>query len=380
MRVALVCDWFLPRQGGVELQLLDLASELRERGHEPVLVTSTAGPRIVEGLRVHRLRDFAPPGWGTFRDGLERRNGAQLPAFPWPWHVGRLERLFARERVDAVHGHSLYSTLALLAMTAAFYLRIPTVLTNHSLLRGPGATYLRTIGYPIRWWKFPATITGVSRIAAADASAAAQGRSAHVVPNGIRVADWRVPARRASEAVRVVSVMRLNRRKRPHDLVRAMPRVLAAAPRTRLAIVGDGPLRSMLEREARALGVGNAVSFLGRVPRSGVRRILAEADVFALPSAEEAFGIAVLEARCAGLPVVARGASGVEDLVADGREGLLARDPDEFAQALSRVVADEPLRLRLGHRAPEGLERFDWSVVAERYVALYRGSAMPAAT
>src|SRR5205823_7347723 len=106
--------------------------------------------------------------------------------------------------------------------------------------------------------------------------------------------------------LRVVSVMRLAGKKSPGDLIDAVAAVLARVRRhVVLTIVGDGPERERLERQARRLGVASQVEFLGACAPVRVAEVLPRSSVFALPSRREAFGIAVLEARAAGLPIVA---------------------------------------------------------------------------
>ena len=118
--------------------------------------------------------------------------------------------------------------------------------------------------------------------------------------------------------------------------------------------------------------MADRVRFLGQQSRAEVREALAAADVFALPTTAEAFGIAVLEARCAGLPVVAMGGNGLVDLIQHGETGLLAGSAAEFADQLALVCADPALRARFGQATAAGLERFDWSHVTSEYEMVYR--------
>ena len=136
----------------------------------------------------------------------------------------------------------------------------------------------------------------------------------------------------------------------------------------RCVLVGDGAERPRLERDARALGLGERVAFLGRRPRDAVRDLLAEADAFALASVttpdgkKEGIPVALMEALGSGLPVVATALSGVHELVVDERTGLLVpeADPEALADALLRLARDPGLRDRLGAAGrAEVLERYD---------------------
>jgi len=104
-------------------------------------------------------------------------------------------------------------------------------------------------------------------------------------------------------------------------LIRAVTLLRSDFPDVRLEIAGSGPERVALEREVTSLGMDNHVKFLGW--QADLMSVLARWDVFALPSLEEGFGIAALEAMAAGLPIVATSVGGIPELIEDGRTGWL---------------------------------------------------------
>jgi glycosyltransferase involved in cell wall biosynthesis len=141
--------------------------------------------------------------------------------------------------------------------------------------------------------------------------------------------------------------MRLAARKRPIALLRIMARVRAMVPTgtgIRLEILGEGPDRARLERFVAAHDMAGWVALPGRVSRQELRDRYAAADLFVAPAPLESFGIAALEARTGGLPVVGRLGSGVQEFVKDGLNGYLARNDDGMADALVRLVTDDALR------------------------------------
>lgn len=127
-----------------------------------------------------------------------------------------------------------------------------------------------------------------------------------------------------------------------------------------LLVVGDGPAGPEIRRMLRAVA-GERVRFLGERPPEAVAALLLAADVFAWPGLQEAYGMAILEALAAGLPVVACDEGGIGDLVAHGRNGYLAagRSPVALAANLDRLIGDADLRRRMGRAAA--------SLVAERH-------------
>ncbi|HKW79239.1 MAG TPA: glycosyltransferase family 4 protein [Candidatus Limnocylindria bacterium] len=378
MRVALVSDWTAPRVGGVERQISDLAVQLRQRGHDVRVITFTPGPPQVDRIPFHRLRSRVPPGWRALQRGLERI-GYEL-GDPMPPIVEReIEGILVRERVELVHGHSFWSSLAHVTIRLGARHGTAGVLTSHSLLDRAGIVFLRAADEAFRWSRDPAVLTAVSAAAVHDARLASRRSDVRLIPNGLDTTAWEIGRaaphdRRRDGRPRLVSVMRLNARKSPARLLRALARVRAdldgSAPR--LDVFGDGVLRGALERQAAELGIADLVVFHGARDANEIARGLADADLFAMPGRREAFGIALAEALASGVPVVAMSGSGVGDVVDDGVAGLLARDDGELASCIARLVTDDALRTRMAARAPSQAARFDWGTVAPLYLEAYR--------
>ena len=172
--------------------------------------------------------------------------------------------------------------------------------------------------------------------------------------------------------------MRLEARKRPMPLlrvVRAARRALPAGVRLRLVLVGEGPLRARVERTLRRHGMTADVELPGRLDRAGIRELYRRADVYIAPATLESFGIAALEARCAGLPVLARRRTGIADFIVDGVEGLLARSDRALAGELARVAADADLRGRLTEHNRSVRPEAGWGEVLQRCELAYKTAA-----
>jgi len=117
--------------------------------------------------------------------------------------------------------------------------------------------------------------------------------------------------------------------------------------------------------------VSHLLALRGPCTRREVRDLLAHATVLVHPGMLEAFGLAILEARAAGVPVVAMRAGGVPEIVEHGRHGLLANDARGFASAVARLCSDGPLRARCADAAARDLERFDWARIVVEYEDAY---------
>ena len=219
-----------------------------------------------------------------------------------------------------------------------------------------------------------------------------------VVPEGVDVEAWaalrRSPPAAPDPRPTVLSVARLYPRKNTGTLLDAFARVLDALPEARLRVVGGGRRRRALAARARHLGIGHAVRFLGGLPdAAAVRREYFRAWCFCLPTLQEAFGIAFLEAMAAGRPVVGPLAAAVPEVVAQGEAGILVEphDADAVAGALLRLLRDPGLRERMGRRAAEAAGAFGLDASARAFVkavedlvgpdaAAPAGAVRPAAT
>lgn len=154
-------------------------------------------------------------------------------------------------------------------------------------------------------------------------------------------------------------------------LVRAFAMVIATAPGARLEICGDGPLRGDLEAEARRLGCGHAIRFLGW--RDDYPAPAARWDAFVQPSIEEGFGVALLEAMAQGLPAIASDVGGIPELVEPGVTGWLVppRDEAALAGALLESLREPAETLNRGEAARASAKRFTTGTMAQQTAALY---------
>lgn len=169
------------------------------------------------------------------------------------------------------------------------------------------------------------------------------------------------------------TVARLSEEKRHEDLLRAFSLLEKEHKNIRLLIVGDGPLRPHLEKEAKSLGIETKTFFAGF--QLDVYSYLEDMDIFVLPSRSEGAGIAIMEAMVCGLPVVASNVGGIPDIVAHNITGILFSPGDIFQlkQALAQLIGDEALRITFGQRGKKRVhELFHPDRFIERHFLLYR--------
>ena len=340
----MLSDCYLPRLGGIEVQVHDLAARLIGRGHEVVVFTATPGSRGERGGFVDQVDEVAV-------HRLALRLPFELPVNPLA--PGLLRQRLASGGFDVAHVHmGVLSPFAVDCTRVAMDMGMPTAMTWHCML-GPFEPVFRAAGYVRGWANRGVVMSAVSAVAAEPLQRVVGSAGiVNVLSNGIDVDLWApsvgsVSARGSGDGVRVVSAMRLASRKRPLPLLRTMARVrelVPAATGIRLDVFGDGPDRGRLERFIAAHDMGSWVRMPGRVTRQELRERYAASDIFAAPAPLESFGIAALEARTVGLPVVGRSGSGVQEFVKDGLNGYLATDDEAMATSLARLVADDGLR------------------------------------
>ena len=187
-----------------------------------------------------------------------------------------------------------------------------------------------------------------------------------IIPNGFH--HPRSPQRPSGQddgPVRLVSVARLVPVKGIDDTLRALAAILGRSPNLDWTydIVGDGPERADLEALTRQLGLEARVQFLGAMPNEHVLGILENSAIFALPSWNEAFGIAYLEAMAMGATVVGCRENGAADIITDGVDGCLVppRNIDALSRVLEDLISDPRQRETLSRAAMVNVKRFSWA-------------------
>ena len=358
MRIAVVCPYAWEAAGGVQVHVRELASRLGERGHDvAVLSAGTSRPRepwvriVGRPIRVPYRGTVAP----IAPLALRRTKSALVSFGP-----------------DVVHVHEplapSVSMFATLASTA------PVVATIHAYL---DRSRVMELAAPVLRRVWDRVTVGV---AVSDAAARFLRRSLpevelEIVPNGVDLRAWAEPSAIAEdlpEGRRIVWAHRLDPQKGFAVAVAAFAKVVADVPEARLVVVGDG-------RDREALGllgetVRARIDLLGALPNDRIPAIHAAGEVFvSAATGQESFGVALLEAMAAGLPVVATDVPGYREVVTHGVEGLLVppRDPEALAAGLVRFLTEPGLAERLGRAGRERARGFDWPLVVDRLEELY---------
>jgi glycosyltransferase involved in cell wall biosynthesis len=373
LRVAHVTSTFPPYMAGTGNVCFYNALELARRGHSVTVFTAAYPPGEFEyppEFRVERLPYLFRMGNAPFLPGLLALRDFDIIHLHYPFIFGS-EKIWCASRLWG----------------------IPYVVTCHNDLLGLGwrqialDIYTRLTAAPV--------LRSASRLIVVSADYGANSQFAHIfaqhapdvveVPNGVDTTRFRpgvdgTPIRvrynippQAGVVMFVGTLDRAHPAKRLDILLEAMAgEQLAEAY---LLVVGGGELLDNYQTQARQLGVARRVIFTGLVAHSDLPPYYAAADVLALPSDAESFGIVLIEAMACGTPVVAFHIPGVRQVVDDGQTGLLV-EPGEraaFAAGLGRVLSDADLRARLGEAAARLTpRRYAWPAIAARLETLYQ--------
>ncbi len=196
-------------------------------------------------------------------------------------------------------------------------------------------------------------------------------------PLGVDTSDFRPrPFRASPSPFTVVSVGRLAPEKGQRVLVTAIARLAHQGRNVRLHLVGDGPDRARLEREAAAYGVSERVVFEGWMDQHRLRSIYSQADAAALSSFVEGIPVVLMEAMAMEIPCIATNITGIPELIRNGTDGILVApsDDEDLARAIASLMDDPGLRRMLGIAARQRVvESYDLRQNARRFAALLAG-------
>ena len=384
--------------GGMNVYVADLARALARRGSEVEIFTRATSSSLAESVEVGDGVTVRNIPAGPF-EGLAKND---LPGQLCAFTAGVLRAEAGRTAgwYDVVHSH--YWLSGHVGWLAADRWDVPLMHTMHTIAAVKNASLApgdepepagRLIGEQQLVDVADALVasTDDERAALVQHYQADPSR-VFVVPPGVDLALFQAETHTRAELRRrlglpesghlVLFAGRVQLLKGPDVLVRALG-VLAATgrPVPHLVVLGGPSGRPTTVRELQALaetlGVGHRVTVLPPVQRTELARWYRAADLVAMPSYSETFGLVAAEAQASGTPVVAAAVGGLRTVVEDGRTGVLVdgHDPVVWADRIAALLADDLRRLTLGVEAQQRAARFGWDTAAEAMLDVYAQAA-----
>jgi N-acetyl-alpha-D-glucosaminyl L-malate synthase BshA len=294
----------------------------------------------------------------------------------------KMAKVAEAENLDLLHVHYAipHSISAILARESLKpNRRLPVITTLHGTditLVGADRSYLPITRYGIVQSD---GVTAISNYLKEATREIFQFDDITVIPNFVCQEDYR---REPNEPLRrtlapdneplLVHVSNFRPVKRPVDCVEILAAVLRKGIKTRLVMVGDGSERTNAEHRARCLGIYDSCSFVGKQPR--IVDYLSVSDILLLPSEQESFGLAALEAMACELPVIASRVGGLPEVVTDGETGFLSEvgDINNMADHAARLLTHDDERRQMGARARDSaISRYRTDIVIPQYISFY---------
>ena len=362
LKVGIVSPYGYPHPGGVNEHVRHAYEAMREMGHDVWIITSKYGrERESEGHIIRLGTGWAAPANGSVGRvtlGLRFKRQAR--------------EVLAQHRFDILHFHEPFVPFL-----------SPTVLDASDTVNI--ATFHAFGGFSPSYWigrRFAGRLANLlhGRIAVSGAARHFISRyfpgEYRIIPNGVdleRFANAEPFEELRDGTLNILFVGRFEERKGLIHLLKAYHRLRKRKVDARLLVIGDGPKRREYKRFVGLRGIRD-VEFLGRVSDEDKVRYFASADIYCAPNTgQESFGIVLLEAMAAGVPIVASDIHGFKRVVERNVQGLLVepRNPRALAAALYTLARDPDLRHEMGEAGRARAPEFSWDRVTERIVDFY---------
>jgi phosphatidylinositol alpha-mannosyltransferase len=375
MKIALISPYDFPYPGGVTEHIIALAGGARRRGHEVRILAACSGcwGEISPDTKAVTRRVMSIPIAGAIaRVGLS------------PSGYIRAKRILQREAFDVIHLHEPLtpSVTWWVLLHAAKLPQTVTIGTFHAYHERPHWLYAHSRPIFAQLFSRLDSLIAVSGAAYNFAYHMFPG-DYRIIPNGIDL-DRFGPGSRATACpglnpqhpLTILFVGRLDRRKGFLNLLEAFIKLKPDYPHLRLQVVGPFMAQEAepYQQIARAYHATD-IEFVGYVPPDRLPRFYHQADIFCAPSIGfESFGIVLLEAMAAGLPIVASDIAGYRSLLTDGQEGLLAPpgQPEALAGALRQLIDSPNQRREMGQRGRLKAAGYSWDHIVDKILDVYR--------
>ncbi len=379
MKIGMFINYYTPSKGGMETSVINLSKGLERAGHK-VFIFAPKYPNYKDEKK------------NIFRYKSIRFNyGGYFYVIPIP-KFSKMEEVVKNLDLDIIHSHQPYS-LGSEALKFSKKFNIPLVFTyhikyedySHYIPLVPSSIskkYIRkvTVNYSNMCDVVISPSTAIKKLLEDHGIKAL----VKIIPSGININNFQNDTGKKAEIrekykinqneIMLITACRLTKEKNLEFLIRSFAKIIEKQKNVKFMIVGDGAVKNDLEKMVEKLRIKNNIVFTGLVDRASIVSLYQASDIFIFASKTETQGLVAVEAMAAGNPVVAVKASGIEDIVKDGKDGFLTSEAEgKFADSVLKIVNDNDLREKMSAQAKINSKRFSIEPWTKKVIELYEG-------
>lgn len=379
--IAMICDFFYPQLGGVEIHIYHLAQNLISLGHNVIIIThSYNNERLGVRYLTNGLKVYYTPLFVLHRE----------TTFPSVFSMAPILRhIMLREQIDIVHGHGSGSAMAQESIVHANTLGLKTVFTDHSLY---GFSVLGSI---LLNKLLLFTLANVDRVICVSnickdnmiVRSNLDPRKLSVIPNAVISEEFKpldshtLPSDtyinniklHKDHAVTIVAISRLFPNKGADLIIRIIPQICKLHPEVNFILAGDGPKFLELQQTVETFRLQDRVTLLGAVPHENIRDVLCQGDIYLHTTLTEAFGTVLVEAASCGLLIVTTHVGGIPEVLPDHMTVYaMETSVSSLVNATSKAIAlfkSGQVDTSTFHSEIE--QMYDWLDIAKRTLKVY---------
>ncbi|MFX0195390.1 MAG: glycosyltransferase family 4 protein [Candidatus Hodarchaeota archaeon] len=379
MNILMISPWYLPYEvGGAEVFAHEIAKRLANKGHTIQVLTRKRGYPLSSEMDLNDVHIHYLPYFNV--ENL-RSISFILSAF----QKGRY--IIQKNKIDLIHAHLAFPS-GIVASLFKLIEKKPSLVTIQG---GDVGDYAEFTGkfYGVLTPFIKLGLRGADRVHVVSTDLKKKIVSfdyspdnIHLVPNGVDFSRFspRINGRNVRKHYKIdgpiiLSVSRLVPKNGLDTLIQAFKIVKETYHDTYLMIVGEGYLKSQLERMVKKLNLENNTIFVGYVRHDLIHHFYAAADIFVRTPVDEGFGIVFIEAMASGVPVVATNVGGITDIIQNKKNGILIppNDPYKLAEVLNRLLQNEQMRKKLGYSGRDSCQdKYNWDSICSSIMKIYK--------
>ncbi|MCM0594111.1 MAG: glycosyltransferase family 1 protein [Gloeotrichia echinulata IR180] len=366
MRIALFTETFLPKVDGIVTRLRYTVDHLQRCGNQVLVIAPDGGITEYKGAKVYGVSGFPLPLYPELKIALPRPE------------IGSLLQKFQPDVIHVVNPAVLglagifYSKILKIPLVASYHTHLPKYLQHYGLEQLEGLLWTL-----LKYGHNQAALNLCTSTAMIEELTAQGIERVHLWQRGVdtelfhpQQASVEMRSRLSQNHPQSPLLVYLGRLGAEKEIERIKP-ILAAIPTARLALIGDGPHRQVLQEHFD----GTNTHFVGYLMGNELASALASADVFIFPSRTETLGLVLLEAMAAGCPVVAARSGGIPDIVTDGVNGYLfepTADIQDVSALVLRLLENQQKRDIIRENARQEAQRWGWAAATRQLQDYYK--------